>query len=253
MAKLILSMDGLVLKEIELDQERITIGRRSHNDVQINNQAISGEHAVIITLLNDSFLEDLNSTNGTLVNGKPIKKRVLHHNDVITMGKYTLKFLKYLEEAKRLAEEKRIEMDTLSTGYSERKSFGITSGAGVAIDAGVVSSIGTATAFGSGGSVTHAVNVGTVSEAGASAMLRILNGSNKDRELRLVKAITSLGKPGVQVASIIRQPQGYALSHVEGAQTPSVNGVPIGSERRLLGEGDEIEISGVRMRFLLKS
>src|SRR3954452_2459467 len=93
MAKLILSMDGLVLKEIPLAKERTTIGRKPHNDIQIDNLAVSGEHAVIVTILNDSFLEDLGSTNGTVVNGNPIKKHFLQNNDVIELGKYKLKFI----------------------------------------------------------------------------------------------------------------------------------------------------------------
>ena len=93
MAKLILSMDGLVLKEIALNKERLSIGRKPHNDIQIDNLAISGEHAVVVTILNDSFLEDLNSTNGTLVNGQPIKKHILRNNDVIELGKYKLKYM----------------------------------------------------------------------------------------------------------------------------------------------------------------
>ena len=86
MAKLILSMDGLVLKEIPLNKERLTIGRKPHNDIQIDNLAISGEHAVVVSILNDSFLEDLNSTNGTLVNGRAIASVVLQPGDYITMG-----------------------------------------------------------------------------------------------------------------------------------------------------------------------
>src|SRR5512143_2621067 len=93
MAKLILSMDGLVLKEIPLTKERTTVGRKAHNDIQIDNLAVSGEHAVIVTILNDSFLEDLGSTNGTLVNGQPIKKHFLQNNDVIELGKYKLKYV----------------------------------------------------------------------------------------------------------------------------------------------------------------
>ncbi len=93
MAKLILSMDGLVLKEIPLTKERTTIGRKPHNDIQIDNLAVSGEHAVIVTILNDSFLEDLGSTNGTVVNGNPVKKHFLQNNDVIELGKYKLKFI----------------------------------------------------------------------------------------------------------------------------------------------------------------
>ncbi len=93
MAKMILSMDGLVLKEIPLTKERMTIGRKAHNDIQIDNLAISGEHAAVVTILNDSFLEDLNSTNGTLVNGQPIKKHFLKNNDVVELGKYKLKYI----------------------------------------------------------------------------------------------------------------------------------------------------------------
>src|SRR5688572_21450056 len=93
MAKLILSMDGLVLKEIPLTKERTTLGRKPHNDIQIDNLAVSGEHAVIVTILNDSFLEDLGSTNGTVVNGNPVKKHFLQNNDVVELGKYKLKFV----------------------------------------------------------------------------------------------------------------------------------------------------------------
>src|SRR5512146_1076234 len=92
MAKLILSMEGSVIREGPLDKERLTIGRKPHNDIQIENLAVSGEHACIVTILNDSFLEDLGSTNGTLVNGNSIKKHILQNNDVIEIGKYKLKY-----------------------------------------------------------------------------------------------------------------------------------------------------------------
>ena len=93
MAKLILSMETTMLKEIPLSKERITIGRKPHNDLQIDNLAISGEHAVVITILNDSFLEDLGSTNGTFVNGQAVKKHFLQNGDTIELGKYRLKYV----------------------------------------------------------------------------------------------------------------------------------------------------------------
>src|SRR6186713_166918 len=93
MAKLILSLEGSVIREIPLDKDRVTIGRKAQNDIPIENLAVSGEHACIVTILNDSFLEDLGSTNGTLVNGNPIKKHILQNNDVIEIGKYKLKFV----------------------------------------------------------------------------------------------------------------------------------------------------------------
>src|SRR5476651_1971164 len=93
MAKLILSVDGQVLKEYQLSKERTMIGRKPHNDIQIDNLAVSGEHAVIVTILADSFLEDLGSTNGTFVNGSSVKKHFLQNNDVIELGKYKLKYI----------------------------------------------------------------------------------------------------------------------------------------------------------------
>src|SRR3954464_12164641 len=93
MAKLTLSLDGMVIREYPLTKERTTIGRKPHNDIVIDNLAISGEHAMIMTILNDSFLEDLGSTNGTLVNGQPVKKHFLQGNDTIEIGKYKLKYV----------------------------------------------------------------------------------------------------------------------------------------------------------------
>ncbi|MDR2624970.1 MAG: FHA domain-containing protein [Zoogloeaceae bacterium] len=296
MAKLILSMDGLVLKEIMLDKERITIGRRPSNDVQINNLAISGEHAAITTILDDSFLEDLDSTNGTMVNGKAIKKRVLHHNDVVTMGKYTLKFLKDSEEEKR-AQEGRIDVTASAIARPPGAATGTASDVAAAVTpSGTTSNIGTATAFGAtnvggGPFPTLDRNIDTddlpedpkpevkpevkpspepspkaspapeneteddgdikLPELGAHAVLRILNGSNKGKELPLIKTQNTLGRTGIQVASIICLPQGYVLRHMEGEHPPSINGIPIRQEQ-LLNDGDVLEIIGVRMAFRLE-
>ena len=93
MARLMLSLDGQVLAEYNMTKERYTVGRLPDNDVRIDNAAVSGHHALIINILNDSFLEDLNSTNGTYVNGKLIKKHALQHGDVITIGHHQLRFV----------------------------------------------------------------------------------------------------------------------------------------------------------------
>src|ERR1039458_4118717 len=93
MARLILSLDGTVLAEYNMNKERYTIGRLPDNDIRIDNPAVSGHHSLIINILNDSFLEDLNSTNGTYVNGKLIKKHALQHGDVITAGHHQLRFV----------------------------------------------------------------------------------------------------------------------------------------------------------------
>src|ERR687897_781042 len=92
MARLILSLDGQVMAEYNMNKERYTVGRLPDNDIRIDNPAVSGHHSLIINILNDSFLEDLNSTNGTYVNGKLIKKHALQHGDVITIGHHQLRF-----------------------------------------------------------------------------------------------------------------------------------------------------------------
>src|SRR5882672_12227483 len=104
MAKLILSVDGQVLKEYQLTKERTLIGRKPHNDIPIDNLAVSGEHAAIITILNDSFIEDLGSTNGTMVNGKPVKKHFLQNNDVVEIGKHKLKYFNDAPQAATAAD-----------------------------------------------------------------------------------------------------------------------------------------------------
>ena len=93
MAKLVLSLNGVVQGEYELDKERITVGRKPENDIPIDNLAVSGKHALIITILDDSFLEDLGSTNGPYVNGKLVKKHALKDGDVIAIGKHELKYV----------------------------------------------------------------------------------------------------------------------------------------------------------------
>ena len=93
MARLILSLDGQVLAEYNMNKERYTVGRLPDNDIRIDNPAVSGHHSLLINILNDSFLEDLNSTNGTYVNGKLIKKHALQHGDVITVGHHQLRYV----------------------------------------------------------------------------------------------------------------------------------------------------------------
>src|SRR6187402_639167 len=92
MARLVLSLDNQVLAEYNMNKERYTIGRLPDNDIRIDNSAVSGHHSLIINILNDSFLEDLNSTNGTYVNGKLVKKHALKDGDTISIGKHNLKY-----------------------------------------------------------------------------------------------------------------------------------------------------------------
>lgn len=232
MAKLILSMDGLVLKEIPLNKERLSIGRKPHNDIQIDNLAISGEHAVVVNILNDSFLEDMNSTNGTLVNGQPIKKHFLRNNDVIELGKYKLKYMTDLPAGAGAADLDKAGAARLAAQLKPADLQIVQN------DAGTRSN----------------VTAGTASVSGApAAAVQLLNGPNAGRELDLTKTLTTLGKPGFQVAVIAKRPHGYFITHVEGRQFPIVNGEVLDAQARPLTDHDVIEIAGIKMEFFLKA
>ena len=279
MAKLILSMDGLVLKEIPLTKERTTIGRKPHNDIQIDNLAVSGEHAVIVTILNDSFLEDLGSTNGTVVNGNPIKKHFLQNNDVIELGKYKLKFVG--EAAPAASGEKADFEKTMVLRPSAMKAAAAAAGAAgggaqaavahrqAAVQAAAASAQATGIADKDAGATpapgpASAPNPAPAAAAPAPApahraggqplgAIQLLSGGNAGKELELTKPLTTLGKPGVQVAVLTRRPQGYFITHVEGAKRPSVNGQEIGAAPHSLKDHDVIELAGIKMEFFLKA
>ena len=245
MAKLIMSLDNALIREVPLDKERITIGRKSHNDIQIDNLAVSGEHALIVTILNDSFLEDLGSTNGTLVNGNPIKKHILQSNDVVEIGKYKLK---YLNEA--------------GAGQATVQDFEKT----MVLRAPLSKMPGAATADNFGDTQINPAGATTTTQsrpqptvvevtrpaAGKLAAIQILTGTSAGKELELTKNLTTLGKPGVQIAVITRRPYGYFLTHVEGVNYPVLNGKPLDAQAQQLNDHDVIELAGVKMEFFLK-
>ncbi len=221
MPKLELSLDGVVLREVALSKERTTIGRRSHNDVVIDNLAVSGEHAVIFTSGADTYLEDLGSTNGTTINGQPIKKHRLQNGDVIEVGKYRLRYL-----AEGAAPDGEVDIDT---SQPLRREFYGPGPATIQVR------------LPGGGGVDE--------PPPASAVIKIMSGANAGRELALVKALTTVGRPGHQVAVITRRPTGYFIAHVEGEVFPSVNGVSLGSAAHPLNDKDVIELAGVKMEF----
>ncbi|HHJ11793.1 MAG TPA: FHA domain-containing protein [Chromatiales bacterium] len=236
MAKVVLTLDDKVLGEYPLNKECITIGRRPDNDIQIDNLAVSGQHCQIITILNDSFIEDLNSTNGTLVNDKPIRKHALVNGDVITIGKHKLKYINELATAAPNDEfEKTMVIRPDQMGMPEHEG-------GQQVDESV-------------SRISAELNASLKAGEAATqappkeASLKILNGSNAGKELKLTKALTTIGKPGTQVTAISRRPQGFFVMHVEGDAIPLLNGEPLGKHAQPLSDGDIIEVTGIKMEF----
>ena len=225
MARLILSLDGQTLAEYNMTKERYTVGRLPDNDIRIDNAAVSGHHSLLINILNDSFLEDLNSTNGTYVNGKIVKKHALQHGDVVTVGHHALRFVD--GESDEPADEFEKTM--------------------VIRPAEAASLLGTAAAT----APAPSPSIGGVLP---KAKLQVLSGQFAGRELELVKTLTTLGRPGVQVAAITRRADGYYIVHVESGKSegfPLVNGMAIGAQARKLQDNDVIQLAGVKMGFFL--
>lgn len=279
MAKLILSLDGQLIKEFTLSKERTTIGRKPHNDIQIDNLAVSGEHAIIMTILNDSFLEDLGSTNGTLVNGQPVKKHFLQSSDTVEIGKYKLKYMNEAPASLSQAEfektmvlrapaaaapkqEVRNLTDTQTNLQATPNLSDAVANAQPAAGAAAASAAPTASAPSSKPAVSPAASPQPGQPAAPAAAatttvqgigtIQILSGPNAGKELPLSKPLTTLGKPGVQVAVIAKRPQGYFITHVEGANFPVVNGKTLDAQAHQLGDHDIIELAGVKMEFFLK-
>jgi pSer/pThr/pTyr-binding forkhead associated (FHA) protein len=261
-AKIILSMEGVVLQEYPLNKERMTIGRKAHNDIVIDNLAVSGEHAAIVTIQNDSFLEDLDSTNGVMVNGMTTKKHFLQNNDVIEIGKYKIKYLNDQPTQTTAADFERTMVLRAPVKPAANKATLSTTQAiptvvtsENALDAtgkfNATGPLSGATGKPSAAEIAGSTS-GKVASAQAPAVIQILNGPNAGKELELVKNLTTLGKPGVQVAVLARRPHGYFLTHVEGVTFPVVNGSSIGENLRQLADHDIIELTGVKMEFYLK-
>jgi hypothetical protein len=205
MPKMIVSIDGVVIKEVQLTKDRTSLGRRPYNDIVIDNLAVSGEHAVLQMSGSDVHIEDLNSTNGTYINGKAIKKQLLKHNDTIEVGKHKIKFLN--EQA------------------------------------------------GAGFEKTMVIRPNPASSEPAAplrgAAIKVISGAAAGREVTLMKVVTTIGKPGVAVASITRRPHGYLVAMVEGITRPTLNGQPLDSEPQMLQDGDVLELAGTKMQFVM--
>lgn len=219
MPKMIVSIDEVVIKEVQLTKDRTTLGRRPYNDIVIDNLAVSGEHAAIVMSGADVVLEDLGSTNGTYVNGKSVKKQALHNGDTVEVGKYKIKFVGDGTadnfDRTMIVKARPLTQPTPAASSAFQTATGDSIGLG---------------AF--------------------SASIKVLSGAASGREVPLTKVVTTIGKPGVAVAAITRRQQGFVVHHVEGAGNPTLNGSPIKADPLPLKNGDLIELAGTQMQFV---
>jgi pSer/pThr/pTyr-binding forkhead associated (FHA) protein len=226
MPKLVVSLDGVVIKEVQLTKDKTTLGRRPYNDIVIDNLAVSGEHAVLQMVGQDVYIEDQNSTNGTYINGRAVKKQLLQHNDTVEIGKYKIKYL--VEDNSDYEKTMILKPGQMPPGLASRPNPPTMPG-----------HLPPASNFGS-------LGISTVTQAS----VKVLSGAAAGREVALTKVVTTVGKPGVQVASITKRPGGYVFAHVEGVNRPTVNGAPVHGDPVHLKDGDVIELAGTQMQFV---
>jgi hypothetical protein len=274
MGKLVLFRAGGAAQDIALDRERITIGRRPDNDVCLAHPAVSGEHAAVVTILSDSFLEDLGSTNGTRVNGDPIGKHFLCDGDEIEIGRQVLVYV--VDESMRLlAPPKRPDREAagVSTGTPGNAAAPGASAAQrddlrgdeeTAVSEWSVEAVHGSVAAGIEGGADVAQSAvpdrhqgpwGTPANAPVppDPELRVLSGASAGRVIPLTKRETLIGRAGVQVAALRREAGGIRLVAIEGSVPPSVNGMPIAPGGSTLAAGDIVVVAGARLQFVVPS
>jgi hypothetical protein len=273
-AKLVLYLaDGTTL-DVRLTRERITIGRRADNDVCLPYPAVSGEHAAVVTILADSFLEDLGSTNGTLVNGKPVVKHFLRDRDQIDVGRQKLVYV--ADDSVQLEPAAPPLAGIRNRVFGERVQSADTAPPRVAVPEAEPEPRPETTSA-RGGSMADierfvAAEVGTASpaeeqrpRAGArqprareteaesrepQARVRVLTGPSAGREVALDKDETIVGRIGVEVAAVKRVDGTFRLVPLEGGALPGAGATETGAEGQLLRPGDAFEVAGVTLELV---
>ena len=217
MAKIIVTLDDNLIKVVPLLKERMTLGRRPYNDIVVDNLAVSGEHAALQAIGNEYYIEDLNSTNGTYINGKKIKRQILHAGDSIEIGKYTIKYANDVADAKTATSAHGKDGDDTLGDLPSTEKLNLFE----------------QTRF-----------------AEIYVAIKILSGASMGKEMPLVKVVTTIGKPGEAVIAITKRPKSYVVAHVEGANRPLLNGVSFGIDAVPLKNGDLFELAGTAMQFI---
>ena len=234
MPRLIISIDGVVIKEVDVTQERTTLGRRPYNDIVIDSLAISGEHAALYYSGGAVELEDLKSTNGTYINGKAVQRQQLTKGDTIEMGKYKIHFVDNPDTERNSADAPLQQAnDAVQSAHNLKQQPALHA------------------PFAPGALSTPSIPVPLgYAKPPVTAFIQVLSGSAAGYEVSLTKVVTTIGKPGIAVASITRRHHGFVLSHLQGPDKTVLNGTAIGSTPLPLSSNDLIELAGTQMRFI---
>lgn len=232
MAKIILKFNDVVIDQIVIKQGDMNIGRRPGSEILLDNMAVSGNHASIFTIGEDSFVQDMNSTNGTFVNNLRIAKHHLENNDVITIGNHSLTYINEkaaksgADFAKTVIINPHKQEEMLAQAGKEAAS-----------------------------SAREPLSAKEPTPASETRMgsLFILSGANNGKRIDLTSAVTNLGRAGKRAGVISRTGHGrYVLLPGDNNDAPRLNGVKVSASGEELKNGDVIEAADSRMQFYLK-
>ncbi len=228
MAKLVLSSGGSIVYQCFLDKARVNIGRAPHNQVVIDDPAVGEEHAVIIPVGNDHILQNLQSVNGTLVNGSRVVRQILQHGDVMQFGA----FYAALSESKNVCGQRLGAHDAYHRAAASVSILRSSNPARPPKWSACRLRAWQALVF-------------------RKAAVKVIAGSGAGDTIPLDRVVATFGNPGKQLAVVTRRPHGYFITHVEGRRYPRVNRRSIGKEARVLHHGDVIEVADEKLEFLL--
>jgi len=217
MATIILTKDGVVLQKIPLSKERTSVGRRTYNDVVVEDPGISAEHAVFVTNQGDPYFEDLKSTNGSQINGRPVQKHVLQDRDVITLGRYAIEYR---------ADANGMETISPATQLSIAENLGDLHQS------------------------TMPVYDDPNFDGITRARVQILNGHKAGQMITITETLTTIGRPDIHMAAMTRNEKGHCLMHIYGDVLPAINGKLTGPEMQVLKNGDLIDLAGTKLLFM---
>ncbi len=219
MSKLILTLDGAVIREYPIEKDSLSIGRKHGNDIQLNDLTVSGRHALIVSMGEHIYVDDLGSTNGTLMNGARISKTLLKHGDVIQVGNYQFTFYDDTEteyEPTMFIQAEIEETQVIDTSKQANSD-----------------------------------NIKGERLAG----VKIINGPLAKKTLELRKPFNTIGFNGIKMAMISRTTDHYTISALKSSKlrrsgdTPMLNGKVISTDSVCLKEKDIIELAGTKMEF----
>ena len=219
MSKLILTLDGAVVREYPIDKDSISIGRKHGNDIQLNDLTVSGRHALVVTMGEHTYIDDLGSTNGTLINGARVAKTLVKHGDVIQVGNY--QFTYYDDEQMEYEPTMFIQAEIEDTQVMD----------------------------------TRAPAAASATRGERLAGVKILNGPLAKKVLELRKPFNTIGFNGIKMAMIARNTDNYTISALKSNKlrrandSPMVNGTAITIDATKLKEHDVIELAGTQMEF----